>query len=82
MSRMNHDYHFGLVCLSLPAVYRGAVCGQSADGIYVPATVLTPARRVAVGRVDGIGNKRKKRSAFDRGCLGDRADTGVFITYS
>ena len=35
MSRMNHDYHFGLVCLSLPAVYRGAVCGQ-----------LTPARRV------------------------------------
>ena len=28
---MNHDYHFGLVCLSLPAVYRGAVCGQSVE---------------------------------------------------
>jgi hypothetical protein len=81
MSRMNHDYHFGLVCLSLPAVYRGAVCGQSVDGINVPATVNARERRDGrcVGRVR---NKRKKRSAFDRGCLGDRADTSVFITYS
>ena len=45
MSRMNHDYHFGLVCLSLPAVYRGAVCGQSVDGINVPATVNARERR-------------------------------------
>ena len=44
MSRMNHDYHFGLVCLSLPAVYRGAVFGQSVDGLcgqtYSNRTIL------------------------------------------
>jgi len=63
MSRMNHDYHFGLVCLSLPAVYRGAVCGQSVDGINVPATVNARERRdgrcVAASVVYGINGRNE-----------------------